>query len=157
MKKLKNLLLPLAIVFAAIAIFELGTRYGASNVRAIALSGQLQTYLNYYVQLRGNADEASKVGLEKIIDNQIATAVLQRGAWFLRFKEEPRASLERALAYGLSVRGDDVLAHMSSDPNETDKTQIPPENFSEIKRLVAKAREELVQQPDGAAAETPVQ
>lgn len=146
MNKFRALLLPLACVFAAIAVFELGARYGASNVRAIALTGQLQTYLNYYVQLRGNADEASVETLEKIVDNHIATAALQRHAWFLRFKEEPRAGLDKALAYGLSVRGDAVLEHMSSESEAPGKVAVPAEKLEEIRSAVARAREELVTQ-----------
>lgn len=153
MNKFRALLLPLALVFASIAIFELGARYGAANVRAIALTGQLQTYLNYYVQLRGNADAASQVGLEKIVDNQIATAAMQRNAWFLRFKTEPRAGLEKALAYGLSVRGDEVLEHMTSDSEQADKVQVPADKLAEIRTAVAKAREELVQQAPSVEAQ----
>ena len=34
MDKIKNLLLPLALIFGAIAVFETGARYGATNMRA---------------------------------------------------------------------------------------------------------------------------
>jgi hypothetical protein len=152
MNKLRALLLPLAVVFAAIALFEFGSRYGAANVRAVALSSQLQTYTNYYMQVRGQGDTASEKTLEKIVDNHIATAALQRDAWFLRFKEEPRASLEKALASGLSVRGEAALEHMSSQAEEEQgKVNVPAGKLEEIKAAVSKAREELVQQ--GASAE----
>lgn len=152
MSKFRALLLPLACVFAAIAIFEMGARYGAANVRALALTGQLQTYLNYYVQLRGNADKNSVETLEKIVDNHIATAALQRSAWFLRFKEEPRAGLDKALAYGLSVRGDEVLEHMSSEADAAGKVAVPADKLEEIRTAVTRAREELVNQAAPAVA-----
>lgn len=152
MSKFRALLLPLAVVFAAIAIFETGARYGASNVRAIALTGQLQTYLNYYVQLRGNADKNSVETLEKIVDNHIATAALQRDAWFLKFKEEPRAGLDKALAYGLSVRGSEVLEHMSSEAEAAGKVTVPADQLEKIREAVARAREELVNQAAPARA-----
>jgi hypothetical protein len=49
MVKLKNLLLPLALFFGAIAVFETGARYGASNMRAHAIASELQLPLSIYI------------------------------------------------------------------------------------------------------------
>ena len=50
MEKVKALLLPLALVFAAIAVFETGVRYGSTNMRAYAIASELQLPLSIYVQ-----------------------------------------------------------------------------------------------------------
>ncbi len=150
MDKLKALLLPLALVFGAIAVFEFGARYGASNVRAVALASQLQTYLNFYVQARGNTDEISEASLEKVVDNHIATAALQRDAWFLKFRAEPRATLDKALGYALSVRGDEVLEHFSTEPADDSQIKLSPEQLSRIRAAVDEAREELVENAPSA-------
>jgi|AACY02.2.fsa_nt_gi hypothetical protein len=139
----RALLLPLALVFAAIAIFEFGARFGAANVRAVALAAQLENYLNYYEQIRGRADAASEVAIEKIVDNHIATAALQRDVWFLRFRREPRASLERALGEALALRGEAALEHMSSEPEAPGKVQVPAAKLEEIRQAVARARREM--------------
>ncbi|MFO8027306.1 MAG: hypothetical protein R6U56_06560 [Opitutales bacterium] len=108
MEKIKALLLPLALIFAAIFTFDLGARYGASNTRAVALTGQLNNYLNLYNQVGAQADARSKANLEAAIDNFVVTGALERDAWYLRFKDEPKASLEAALTKALSLRGDAV-------------------------------------------------
>ena len=42
MEKIKSLLLPLALVFSAIAVFDPGARYGATNMQAFAIASELQ-------------------------------------------------------------------------------------------------------------------
>jgi hypothetical protein len=50
MEKIKSLLLPLALIFSAIAVFEFGARYGATNMQAYAIASELQFPLNIYAQ-----------------------------------------------------------------------------------------------------------
>ena len=102
--RFKQILLPLALVFGAIGIFEVGARYGASSVRAVA--AQLQTFLNFHAQTAKDSDTASVEKIERIIDHHIATASIQRDHWLLKLRAEPRATLDKTLRNGLVVRGD---------------------------------------------------
>ncbi|PXA05503.1 hypothetical protein DDZ13_01130 [Coraliomargarita sinensis] len=145
MDKLKALLLPLAMVFAAIAIFEFGARYGASNTRAIALTGQLNNFVNLYEQVGANADPQSKANLEAVIDNHLVTAALERNAWYLRFKHEPKASLEKALSHALEIRGDSVLERFETMHASADKegAKLSGARMDEIRQALKKAQAEL--------------
>ena len=60
MEKIKSLLLPLALIFSAIAVFEFGARYGATNMQAYAIAGELQFPLNIYAQNEADMDNRSK-------------------------------------------------------------------------------------------------
>jgi len=158
MDKIKSLLLPLALVFAAIAIFEFGARYGASNTRAVALTGQLNNFVNLYKQVGAQADERSKANLEAVIDNHIVTAALERDAWYLRLRNEPKASLEKALAEALFVRGDNVMARFdaiqASEGNENDTPQLSPARLAEIRGALERARAELLKAAPQQAPES---
>lgn len=147
MDKIKALLLPLALVFAAIAVFELGARYGASNTRAIALTGQLNNFVNLHKQVGANADERSKANLEAVIDNHVVTAALERDAWYLRFKDEPKASLEKALAGALAIRGDAVIARFEAlqASTEEDAPKLSPSRFAEIRTALVSAQRDLLE------------
>ncbi|HKK17539.1 MAG TPA: hypothetical protein VJ952_02560 [Opitutales bacterium] len=146
MDKLKALLLPLALVFAAIAIFEFGARYGASNTRAVALTGQLNNFVNLYKQVGGRADGRSLGNLEAVIDNHIVTAALERDAWYLRFKDEPKASLEQALAEALAIRGEGVIARFEAmqASSEEDAPGLSPARMEEIRRALQSAQNEFL-------------
>jgi hypothetical protein len=145
MDKIKALLLPLALVFAAIAIFEFGARYGASNTRAAALTSQLNHFVSLYHQVAASADARSKANLEAAIDNHVVTAALERDAWYLLFKTEPKASLEKALAQALAIRGDAVLARfeaMHASKNEG-APKLSASRMAEIRKAMGKAQNEL--------------
>lgn len=154
MDKLKPILLPLALVFAAIAIFEFGARYGASNTRAAALTGQLNNFTNLYLQIRDRADEQSRVNLEAVLDNHIATAALVRGAWYLKLKEEPKKTLEAALTQAISLRGEGTMARFKAIQESTEEgvQKLPPARYAEIMTALQSAVDELGSQaPDPAA------
>ena len=104
MDKLKNLLLLLALVFGAIAIFESGARYGASNMRAHAIASELQLPLGIYIS--GNLAWMSRRKRQwtAIIDNGIAAGAIHRQLWYLN--ADAKAQLDKVLAVALSVRGD---------------------------------------------------
>jgi hypothetical protein len=146
MDKLKALLLPLALVFAAIAVFELGARYGASNTRAVALTGQLNNFVNLYKQVGSQADPRSKANLEAVIDNHILTGSLQRGAWYLKLRKEPKASLDTALAEALQLRGDAVIARFEAMQASKDENapKLSSARIVEIRRALERARTELI-------------
>ena len=57
MNKLRTLLLPLALVFGAIAIFETGARYGATNMRAYAISQQLHSLTQIRISIQNEENE----------------------------------------------------------------------------------------------------
>lgn len=156
MDKIKSLLLPLALVFAGIAIFELGARYGASNTRAIALTGQLNNFVNLYKQVGGHADTQSKANLEAVIDNHIVTAALEREAWYLRFKTEPKASLEKALAEALAIRGDAVITRFEAlqASNGKEATKLSPTRLAEIRTALVSAQSDLLEAAPQQGPET---
>lgn len=145
MDKVKALLLPLALVFAAIAIFEFGARYGASNTRAAALTGQLHNFTNLYIQVKARSDEHSKANLEAALDNHILTAALVRNAWYLKIREEPKKSLETALSQALATRGDDVLTRLEAAQASTEEgaTKLSPARYAEVKTALESALEDL--------------
>ena len=105
MDKIKALLLPLALIFAAIAVFETGARYGSTNLRAIAIANELDLRMQNYVHFQSILDDRSRDQLAFHIDLTIAAGSLHRDIWFL--KEETRAVLDKVLAHAWSVRGDD--------------------------------------------------
>ena len=144
MNKFKSLLLPLALVFAALAIFEFGARYGASNTRALALAGQLQSYINMYVQALPHMDEKSESNLSAVIDNHIATAALERNAWYLKFRQEPKATLDKVLATALSVRGQNVLSHLNRVEASEEGPKLDAERVAEVRQAVQDAKAELI-------------
>lgn len=145
MDKIKALLLPLALVFAAIAIFEFGARYGASNTRAAALTGQLNNFTNLYIQVKAHSDERSQANLEAVLDNHILTAALVRDAWYLKIREEPRKSLETALSQALATRGDDVLTRFVAAQASTEEgsSHLSPARYAEIKTALESALNDL--------------
>ena len=112
MEKLRALLLPLALVFGAIAVFEAGARYGADNYRAQAIAVEMQQPLKIYVASQSTMDPALKAQLELTIDRQIASGVVHRQVWYL--SKESKAALNESLAYALSVRGGATLARFEN-------------------------------------------
>ena len=138
MEKLKSLLLPLAMVFGAIAVFEFGARYGATNMRAYGIAGELKFPLGLYAQAQGNMDQQSKENFALFIDNGIAAGALHREVWYLQ--KDAKAALDNVLTYALSVRGEGVLERFSSDEIKG----LNPQRLAEIKAAVAEAKEDLI-------------
>ena len=107
MDKIKSLLLPLALVFAALAVFETGGRYGATNMRAHAIAGELAFPLSVYAQGQGKMDPQSLATIGSVIDNGIAAGAMHRQVWYLN--KDSKAALDKVLAYAFSVRGEQVV------------------------------------------------
>lgn len=142
MDKIKTLLLPLALVFAAIAVFEFGARYGATNMRAYAIASELQFPLNIYVQAQSTMDEPSKENFAAFIDTRIASGAIHRQIWYL--DGEARAALEKVLAYALSVRGDAAAERFSSMEASGKSPGMNKARLSEIAEALAEAKTKLV-------------
>ena len=106
MEKIKSLLLPLALVFSAIAVFEFGARYGATNMQAYAIASELQFPLSIYTQSEANMDKGSKEYFSMMIDKGIAAGAMHRKIWHL--SRDAQAALDSLLGYALKVRGDAV-------------------------------------------------
>ncbi len=142
MEKIKSLLLPLALVFAAIAVFEFGARYGATNMRAYAIASELQFPLRIYVQAQSSMDEASQETFSMLIDNGIAAGAMHRKIWYL--DNEAQAALDKVLAYALSVRGDAVAKRFESMEASEELPQLNKAKLSEIRAAVVAAKIELI-------------
>lgn len=142
MEKIKALLLPLALVFAAIAVFEFGARYGATNMRAYAIASELQFPLNIYAQAESSMDEGSKETFALLIDNGIAAGSLHRQVWYL--DKEASAALDKVLAYALSIRGDAVAERFASMEASEELPALNKAKLSEIRQAVIDAKTELV-------------
>ena len=142
MEKIKSLLLPLALVFGAIAVFEFGARYGATNMRAYAIASELQFPLRIYAQAQSNMDEGSQETFALLIDHGIAAGAMHRKMWYL--DKEARANLDKMLAYALSVRGDAVAMRFASMEGSEEIPKLSKAKLSEIRDAVIEAKTELI-------------
>ena len=96
MNKLRALLLPLALVFGAIAIFETGARYGATNMRAYAIAQQLHSLTQIRISIQTEENENAQVPVVPIdqIDSLIASGSMLRETWHAESspKNSPRCA-----------------------------------------------------------------
>ncbi|WPJ94735.1 hypothetical protein SH580_14970 [Coraliomargarita algicola] len=145
MEKIKSLLLPLALVFAAIAVFEFGARYGATNMRAYAIASELQFPLNIYEQAGESMDARSKETFATMIDNGIAVGSMHRNIWYL--KKDARAKLDKVLARAFSARGDATCERFANMQNSEDLPSFNKNKLSEICAAVDQAKIELAEAP----------
>lgn len=152
MDKLKNLLLPLALVFGAIAIFETGARYGATNMRAHAIASELQLPLGIYISGNATMDEQAKAQWTSIIDNGIAAGAIHRQLWYLN--KDAKAQLDKVLTFALSVRGDDTAKRFEQIANSDTPSGINQTKLNEILSAVDTAKVELI---DNAPAKETVE
>jgi hypothetical protein len=142
MEKIKSLLLPLALVFAAIAVFEFGARYGATNMRAYAIASELQFPLSIYIQAEANMDNSSKENFARIIDNGIASGAMHRQIWYLG--QDAQAALDSLLSYALKVRGDAVAERFASMEASEDMPALNETKLTEIREALAEAKVDLI-------------
>lgn len=143
MEKIKSLLLPLALIFAGIAVFEFGTRYGATNMRAYAITGELQFPLRIYLQAQSNMDKDTKETFAMLIDNGIAAGAIHRQIWYL--DKDARAALDKVLAYALSTRGDAVIERFSAIEVTQSMPELNKAKLSKIRTAVLEAKIELIE------------
>ena len=142
MEKIKSLLLPLALVFAAIAVFEFGARYGATNMQAYAIASELQFPLNIYAQNEADMDNSSKEYFAMMIDKGIAAGAVHRQIWHL--DRVAKAALESLLSYALKVRGDAVTKRFASMEASEDIPALNQAKLAEIRKALAEAKSDLI-------------
>ena len=142
MEKIKHLLLPLALVFAAIAVFEFGARYGATNMRAYAIASELQFPLSVYAQAEANMDDSSKEHFAMIIDSSIAAGAMHRQIWYLN--RDAQTALDSLLGYALKIRGDAVAERFASMKASEDMPALNETKLTEIREALAKAKVALI-------------
>ena len=153
MEKIKSLLLPLALVFSAIAVFEFGARYGATNMQAYAIASELQFPLSIYTQSEANMDNASKEYIAMIIDKGIAGGAMHRKIWHL--SRDAQASLDSLLSYALKVRGDAVTERFASMEANEDIPALPETKLAKIREALSEAKVDLIDNaPKVAGQET---
>ena len=142
MEKIKSLLLPLALVFAAIAVFEFGARYGATNMRAYAIASELQFPLSVYAQAEANMDDSSKEHFAMIIDSSIAAGAMHRQIWYLN--RDAQTALDSLLGYALKIRGDAVAERFASMKASEDMPALNETKLTEIREALAEAKVALI-------------
>ena len=143
MEKIKSLLLPLALIFSAIAVFEFGARYGATNMQAYAIASELQFPLNIYTQNEANMDNGSKDYFAMMIDKGIAAGAVHRQIWHL--DRDARAALDSLLSYALRLRGDAVTERFASMEASEDMPALNQAKLAEISEALAEARVDLIE------------
>ena len=142
MEKIKSLLLPLALVFSAIAVFEFGARYGATNMQAFAIASELQFPLNIFAENKANMDNSSKEYFAMMIDKGIAAGAMHRQIWYLA--RDAQAALDSLLSYALKVRGDAVTERYASMEASEDITALNQTKLEEIREALAEAKLDLI-------------
>ena len=142
MEKIKSLLLPLALVFSAIAVFEFGARYGATNMQAYAIASELQFPLSIYTQSEANMDNASKEYFSMIIDKGIAAGAMHRKIWYL--SRDAQAALDSLLSYALNVRGDAVTERFASMEANEDIAELREAKLAKIREALSEAKVDLI-------------
>ena len=142
MEKIKSLLLPLALVFSAIAVFEFGARYGATNMQAYAIASELQFPLSIYTQSEANMDNASKEYIAMIIDKGIAGGAMHRKIWHL--SRDAQAALDSLLSYALKVRGDAVTERFASMEANEDIPALSETKLAKIREALSEAKVDLI-------------
>ncbi|MDP4610438.1 MAG: hypothetical protein NWT02_04570 [Opitutales bacterium] len=149
MDKIKSLLLPLALVFAAIAVFETGARYGASNMRAHAIAGELVFPLTVYVQGKDSMNAESRANIAAVIDNGIAAGSMHRQLWYLQ--KDSKDALDKVLAYAFSVRGDGVLERLTQAQAEEGINSDKKARLAEVTEAIKQAKADLADSAKDAA------
>lgn len=142
MDKIKNLLLPLALIFGAIAVFETGARYGATNMRAHAIASELQLPLGIYISGHSTMDEQTSAQWTMIIDNGIAAGAIHRQLWYL--EENAKAQLDKVLTFALSVRGDGTAKRFEAIANSDQPHGLNSMKLDEIRNAIDTAKVELI-------------
>ena len=142
MEKIKHLLLPLALVFAAIAVFEFGARYGEANMRTYVIANELRFSLSIYAQAETNMDNSSKENFAMIIDNGIAAGAVHRQIWYLG--QDAQTALDSLLSTALKIRGDAVAERFASMKASEDMPALNETKFTEIREALAKAKVALI-------------
>lgn len=142
MKKLSSFLLTLALIFGAIAIFEAGARYGATNMRAHAIANELQLSLSTYISGQSTMNEASAAQWTMLINNDIATGAIHRQIWYLN--KGAKAQLDKVLIFALSVHGDATAKHFGLIAKSDQPDGLSQAQLNKIRTAIDEAKVELI-------------
>lgn len=145
MNKLRALLLPLALVFGAIAIFETGARYGATNMRAYAIAQQLHSLTQIRISIQTEENENAQVPVVPIdqIDSLIASGSMLRETWHL--STNAKEALNNTLAFVLQARGcDNIINQLKQARESAGATEDSQEQFDSIIAAIQLAQTELI-------------
>ena len=145
MNKLRALLLPLALVFGAIAIFESGARYGATNMRAYAISQQLHSLTQIRISIQNEKNENTQVPVVPIdqIDNLIVSGSMLREIWHL--STNAKETLNNTLAFVLQARGCENVINRLKQARESEGTNDDDQKqFDTIIAAIKLAQIELI-------------
>ena len=115
----------LALVFAAIAVFQTGTRYGSDNFKAIAISDQLKLLTQIRVPVHHKDFGRRQLPIVSImlIDKSIVAGVKHRQLWYLNKKA--KTELNQTLAAVLAMRGpENVIQHLENAKGEDDASNM---------------------------------
>jgi hypothetical protein len=134
MPTLRALLLPLALLFASVAVFEIGARYGAANMRAYGIAGQLELPLEIYANAGAAIDAQSRIELGRMIDRGIATGALHNQTWYLN--KTARGALRAVLARALELRGAAALAPFAAESPSGPGAALSSTDRAEIREAI---------------------
>ena len=145
MIKFRSFLLPLALVFGSIAIFETGARYGATNMRAYAIAQQLHSLTQIRISIQTEENENAQVPVVPIdqIDNLIASGSMLRKVWHL--STDAKEALNNTLAFVLQARGYENIINRLKQTRESEGTNADnKEQFDKIIAAIQLAQIELI-------------
>ena len=145
MNKFRALLLPLALVFGAIAIFETGARYGATNMRAYAIAQQLHSLTQIRISIQTEENENTQVPVVPIdrIDSLIASGSMLREIWHL--STNAKEVLNNTLAFVLQARGyENIINQLKQARESAGATEDSQEEFDSIIAAIQLAQTELI-------------
>ena len=151
MDKIRSLLLPLALVFASIAVFEFGARYGATNMRAIAIAEQTQLSMEIFSQAHTAMSKEAQASYIMLIDRNIAAGALHRNIWHL--SGDAQTPLDQVLAKAFSIRGNDVEKRFAEMEKQEGISALEKQHLVKIQNALRIAKEELAGSKKIAAAE----
>ena len=145
MIKFRSLLLPLALVFGSIAIFETGARYGATNMRAYAIAQQLYSLTQIRISIQTEENENAQVPVVPIdqIDNLIVSGSMLREIWHL--STNAKETLNNTLAFVLQARGCENVINRLKQARESEGTNDDDQKqFDTIIAAIQLAQIELI-------------
>ena len=145
MIKFRSLLLPLALVFGSIAIFETGARYGATNMRAYAIAQQLHSLTQIRISIQTEENENTQVPVVPIdrIDSLIASGSMLREIWHL--STNAKEVLNNTLAFVLQARGyENIINQLKQARESAGATEDSQEEFDSIIAAIQLAQTELI-------------
>ena len=142
MEKIKSLLLPLALIFSAIAVFEFGARYGATNMQAYAIASELQFPLNIYAHNEADMDNSFKEYFAMMIDKGIKLPAPCTAKFGISTEMPKPHSI--AYSYALKVRGDAVIERFASMETSEDIPALNQAKLAEIREALAEAGVDLI-------------